>query len=263
MHFFHEIPGGIAVVINPRREKVVFLHGFNEPRRNVGIIDTVPVAKAQQATVEPFVIGDFILRHALLQAVGGQPVHLPDIFPIVAPLHKKQACTRQIGRYRQVNAADTVRAPERFKVERAFVVYVVKGKPRRFDSFADVKFLAENAGQFAPVLLCPFNLLRQVVYLLDGSQRRVSLYPCRRVSPFAAVVQFVQNGQEMRVGNGSIRNLRGVIIHIVENTFPDGSGGRYHNKQGLPTRRHTLPHDFIKVSVLYAVQKSLIFTRQY
>jgi hypothetical protein len=41
-----------------------------------------------------------------------------------------------------------------------FIVYIVKGKPRRFYGFPDVEFLAQNAGKFIPVLLCPFNLLR-------------------------------------------------------------------------------------------------------
>lgn len=144
-HFFHKVPGGIAVVIYPRWEQVVLLHGFHEPRRNVGIVDTVPVAQTQQAPVEPFVIGDFVLLNPLLQAVGGQPVHLRYIFAVIAALHEQQVCTGQVCRYGQVNAADTVRASERFKVKRAFVVYIVKGKLRRFNGFPDVKFLAQNA----------------------------------------------------------------------------------------------------------------------
>ena len=88
---------------------------------------------------------------------------MTDILAVVAALHKKQACTRQIGCDGQVNAADTVRAPERFKVKGRFVVYVVKGQPRRFHGFPDVEFFAEYPRQFIAVVLCPFNLRVQIM----------------------------------------------------------------------------------------------------
>ena len=55
------------------------------------------------------------------------------------------------------------------KVERGFIVYVVKGKPRRFYCFPDVEFFTQNAGKFIPVLLCPVNFRGQVVRFLDAA----------------------------------------------------------------------------------------------
>lgn len=88
------------------------------------------------------------------------------IFSVVAALHKKQACARQVGCYGQVNTADTIRAPECFKVKGFCIVDFIKGKPCRFNGFPHIKFLAQNAGQFAAVLLCPLYLLRQVIGFL-------------------------------------------------------------------------------------------------
>lgn len=121
------------------------------------MVDTISAAQAQQAPVEPFVIGHFVLLHALLQAVGRH------ILFVVAPAHEQQACARQGGRNGQVSATDAVCAPGCFKVECVFIVNIDKGKLCCFYGFTDVKFLAKNAGQFAAVLLCPFHLLRQVV----------------------------------------------------------------------------------------------------
>ena len=41
LHFFHKVPCGIAVIIHPRREQVVFADGFAEPLRYVGIADSI------------------------------------------------------------------------------------------------------------------------------------------------------------------------------------------------------------------------------
>ena len=46
LHFFHKVPCGIAVIIYPRREQVVFADGFAEPLRYVGIADSITVAQA-------------------------------------------------------------------------------------------------------------------------------------------------------------------------------------------------------------------------
>ena len=169
LHFFHKVPGRIAVIIYPRREQIIFFYDFHKPLRDIGIVDRITRTKAQQAPFKPLVIGNFVLLYTLLQTVCGQKVHLRNVFAVAAPAHKQQACTGQVCGNGKVNAADTVRAPELFKVKRGFIVYVVKGKPRRFYRFPDVEFFTQNAGKFVPVLLCPVNFRGQVVRFLDAA----------------------------------------------------------------------------------------------
>ena len=94
----------------------------------------------------PLVIGDFVLLYSLHKAVGGQPVHLGDILPVIAPAHEEEACTGQIGSYGKVCSPYTIASSKIFHAEGFLVVYILKGKPRRFDGFPYVEFLAKYAG---------------------------------------------------------------------------------------------------------------------
>ena len=94
----------------------------------------------------PLVIGDFVLLYSLHKTVGGQPVHLEDILPIIAPAHEEEACTGQIGGYGKVRSPYTIASSKILHAEGFLVVYVLEGKPRRFYGFPYVELLAKYAG---------------------------------------------------------------------------------------------------------------------
>ena len=125
-------------------------------RAMTAAIEAQGIPAAVSYTAGTYVCND--LLYTLLQTVSGQKVHLRNVFAVAAPAHKQQACTGQVCGNGKVNAANTVRAPELFQVKGFRIVDCVKGQPRRFDGFPDVKFLAQHPGKVIGVLLCPFHL---------------------------------------------------------------------------------------------------------
>ena len=89
LHFFHKVPGRIAVIIYPRREQIIFFYDFHKPLRDIGVVDRITRTKAQQTPFKPLVIGDFVLLYTLLQAVSGQKVLLHNAFAVTATAHKQ------------------------------------------------------------------------------------------------------------------------------------------------------------------------------
>ena len=90
--------------------------------------------------------------------------------------------------------------------------------------------------------------------MLYRPEAGVCLYPCRRVCPLLALVQFVEDREKTLVGSLPVGDLTSVAVKVVKNRLAHRAGRGNHNHERLTAARGRLFHNLIEIAVAYRVE---------